>query len=96
MNASIWKTPLSPQKQNLNTALYCVLVPDGAKPLCVQMQGGWPTIWWYVDIEAELRERQFRIVGTGWEFPEEEAPLSGYVGTVQEAGGALVWHVFEV
>ncbi len=93
--ATIWKTPLN-EVDRSELGINPVNVPAGAKPLCVQMQYGVPTIWWYVDPANKLTLRRLRIVGSGWQFHEEEVPVEGYIGTVQDADGALVWHVFEV
>ena len=40
-------------------------------------------------------DRKIEVFGTG--KPVSELPMAGrnFLGTVQTAGGALVWHVFE-
>ena len=71
-----------------------VEMPYGAKILTMQLQCGEPCVWALVDPEEErIQKRAFRIFGTGWDIPE--SPAMEYVGTYQELGGALVWHVFE-
>lgn len=50
------------------------------------------TIWLEDDDEVEDRQRDFRVYGTG--HPIEEAD-AGWAASVTEAGGGLVWHVYE-
>lgn len=83
---TIWKFPL---QINDNVA---VTMPKGAKVLCVQMQGSKPCLWAVVDSEAETETRRFFIRGTGHPMPES---FERYIGTVQMADGALIFHVFE-
>lgn len=47
-------------------------------------------VWALVDPSAPEVCRDIRVVGTGWECPEN----GKYVGTVQERSG-LVWHIFD-
>lgn len=70
-------------------------LPKGSRILSFQIQREDPCIWVLVDpLEEALEARQFRIVGTG--HPMGEDLESGvYLGTVQMANGALVWHLFE-
>jgi hypothetical protein len=75
-------------------------MPRFAKILCVQMQNDTPCIWAMVDPKQETEMRHFEIFGTGHSIPivpetMPEIPARVYVGTYQEAGGALVWHLFE-
>ena len=61
----------------------------GAKPLTVQMQHGYPTLWMLVNPENARMTYEVACFGTGEHVP----PGSGeYIGTVQD--GALVWHYF--
>ena len=87
MSDTIWKTPLK------LSAPTTVRVKYGARPLTAQVQHGVPCVWWRVDPTREDVERTVHIVGTGHELPRADGWLS-YIGTVQEAGGALIWHVF--
>ena len=51
-------------------------------------------LWVLVDPEeTSLTERHFVLRGTGHKIPDW--PNLDYVGTFQQAGGALVWHLFE-
>ena len=83
---AIWKWPLSSKdSQEIN-------IPRGAEILCVQMQNDYPTIWAKVDAEAEMVSREIIIIGTGHPHEEINHP---YIGTVQQYGGSLVWHIFD-
>lgn len=69
-----------------------VTMPQGAEPLCVQLQDGMPCLWATVDPKAAQVQRRIFIRGTGH-------PLTGsegrYIGTFQMRGGALVFHAFD-
>ena len=91
MKKVIWKFPFD-VKDN-----FTVGMPAGAQVLCVQTQFDKPNIWAMVNQEKEIHTRHFRIIGTG--APFEEDPCNEetiYIGTFQEQGGALIWHLFEV
>jgi hypothetical protein len=66
-------------------------MPKGASILSVNMQGADCCMWALVDTESETEEREFEIVGTGWELDDK---LS-YVGTCFAKDG-FVWHIVEV
>jgi hypothetical protein len=67
-------------------------MPRGATVVSLQRQRGDTSIWAIVDPDAPLEPRQFRWVGTG-----QEVGFDGkFVGTMQWAGGSLVFHLFEV
>ena len=68
-------------------------MPVGAKILTVQSQNDTPTLWALVDPDAPLESRVFRVIGTG--HPVEDGDLT-YIGTAQQFGGSLVWHIFEL
>ena len=84
MNA-IWKYVLP------ITDVVHLSLPIGARPLCVQNQHGYLTLWALVDPNAKSSDRAFRIVGTGHLFNPDRLT---YIGMAQV--GLLVWHVFEV
>ena len=69
-----------------------VIMPEGAKILCVQTQYDQPVLWALVDDAKPLKSKVFRIVGTGRAIDFE---TEGYVGTFQVLEGGLVFHVFE-
>lgn len=71
-----------------------VRMPQGAKILCVQLQFGGPCLWAEIEDSRPSEDRLIAVVGTGNPIPEA-AELS-YVGTVQQAAGHLIWHVYEV
>jgi hypothetical protein len=68
-----------------------IMMPAAAEVLCVQLQGAGPQIWALVDPSAPHELRRFHWRGTG--HPADG--LGRYVGTVQGAGGALIFHLFE-
>lgn len=65
---------------------------EDAQVLAVQTQAGLPQLWALVDDDADMKRVPLRIYGTGHEAPDAEN--LNYVGTFQQAGGALIWHVF--
>jgi hypothetical protein len=101
MNMRIYMYPLEV------TDRQTVRMQDRARILTVQEQDGVLCLWALVDPDAPLLRREILIVGTGHPVPDEVAQCyedeftrhpqgSGglYIGTVQQADGALVWHVF--
>jgi len=77
-----------------------ISMPRFAKILCVQVQNNVACIWAMVDPEQPTEMKHFEVFGTGHEIPDipdafPEIPARVYVGTYQEAGGKLVWHLFE-
>lgn len=86
---AIWKYAVMAQDEP-----YEILMPKGAKVLCVGMPRTMDAVWlWaYVDDANEKEPRLFKVYGTGHPInPEHE-----YVGTAYTAGLPLVWHLFEV
>lgn len=71
-----------------------VVMPHGAKVLTVQMQHEMPCLWAEVDPQIiAVETRTFGIIGTGC----ADIPANAqYIGTVQQFGGNLVWHVYEL
>lgn len=67
-------------------------MPDGAEPLCVQVQSGHPCMWARVDPDRPAVVRHFRIAGTGHNLGSN---VGRYIGSFQLSNGALVFHVFE-
>ncbi len=69
-----------------------VLLPWGAKILCVQAQDNKPMMWAMVD-KMELRQQtvHVQIVGTGNPVPVYTLP---YLGTFQLVDPRFVGHVF--
>lgn len=81
----IYKYPLVPEDWTT------VRMPEGAEPLCVQVQGGAPFLWARVDIDRAPVLHHFRIAGTGHDLGSN---IGRYIGTIQLEGGSLVFHVF--
>lgn len=69
-----------------------VEMPKGAAVLTVQAQGEVPCVWAKVDPEAPPIKRCFITYATGERA--DDGPATHYVGTYQQHGGALVFHVF--
>ena len=82
---TIYKYPLmyGPQHIALNA---------GAEIIHVAEQYGIMNMWVLLDQNKPSEQRLFSIVGTG-QFVEDSAK---YIGTFQQAGGDLVWHLFEL
>lgn len=82
-----------------------ISLPHNAEILSVQKEGGspigWLTLWALVDTLVGSDARHLRVLGTGHDAGSiDERDLDDqlvwrYLATVQEADGALVWHVFE-
>ncbi len=83
----IWKWPIEV------TDTQVIDVPNGARFLDVQMQGEHCCVWALCDQHAPRSERHIAIYGTGNPMPD--AP-GEYIATFQMAGGALVFHAFEI
>lgn len=83
---SVWKFPL------LETDEQDVVMPCDARILSVQTQAEVMCIWAIVSPDAARKVRRFAIVGTGRRVPAQAT----YIGTTQLAGGALVFHIFEL
>ena len=79
---SMWQAP----------ALAVDAASTSAKVVAVQDQYGVVCFWALCNPEEKQTERSFHIFGTGHHIPN--AGLK-YLGTVQQMGGRLVWHVFE-
>lgn len=88
---AIWKYPLGIQ------SLQTLIMPEGAKPLSVQVQGDEICLWALVDPETEFCEgknepRYVYMLATGQKVSDTTFPFEGFIGTVQT--GAFVWHFF--
>lgn len=84
----IWKYVLQMEDEQT------IKMPKGAKVLSVQMQNDEICVWALVDPAAELENKAFWIIGTGNPF-YLDMNFAKYIGTVQQLGGRLVWHIFE-
>lgn len=72
--------------------LQTVIMPKGSVILSAQEQGGTVRLWALVDPKQPDEERTFGVFGTGEPIPNG---AWAFVGTVQQMGGLLVWHVLE-
>jgi hypothetical protein len=70
-----------------------IAMPADAELLCVREQYGTPCLWALVNTSKPSVFRRLRMVGTGHNL--DDVSTRKYVGTVFEAGGQLVWHVFD-
>ena len=82
----IWKYALEVEDEQ------SILMPCGARLLCVQVQNEQPCLWALVDPGSQREFREIYTVGTGCSMPAGLVPP--YVGTYQLRGGSLVFHVF--
>ena len=70
-----------------------VLIPMGAKILCIKVQNGTPCLWALIDKDATYDELvTIRCAGTGHDIKEDVE----YIDTIMISGGALVFHFFKV
>jgi len=83
---TIYKYPLT---SCTGIGAYTISIPKKSRLLCVGTQHDTITIWAEVDTDEIVVTRKFKILGTGWELPENLI----YLGTVFI--GACVWHVYE-
>lgn len=83
----IWKYTIQVAKNQL------LEIPEGGRILDVQAQRDEICLWVLVDPYCSQVTREFSVYGTGHDVPNNE--LLEHVGTVQTAGGAFVWHIFE-
>lgn len=74
--------------------LVSVSMPEKSMVLSAQMQGGRIAIWALVDTDRPLRDRKFRVIGTGNPIPELLNQLR-FIDTVQLEKLGLVFHIFE-
>ena len=82
----VWKYILDPYNSS-------VLMPSGAEILSVGEQGNDVCLWARVDPNAPKVFRDFLIVGTGHNIPENLSLK--FVGTVHIFNRVLVFHIFE-
>jgi hypothetical protein len=87
--------PRTVHKQTLGLGSDTLQMPVAARILSVQCQNDRICLWYEFDIEAkdDLVPRHFVIAGTGHTLPDTHTLV--YLGTVQQANGMLVWHVYE-
>lgn len=75
-------------------------MPRLADILTVRIQNGKPFIWAIVDAGNPDEKREFEIIPTGAPINEnlfdEEDKERNYIGTFEQSGGNLIWHLFEL
>ena len=91
----VWKFPIEVANRQ------AVQMPVGAKILTAQTQGSGFVpetlcLWAMVNPRSadDVEDRFIEIVGTGHPFQVDDLERV-YIGSVQMAGGSLVFHVFE-
>lgn len=84
---SIWKYALEVTDEQ------AVEMPQHARLLSVQAQGDALCVWALVNPTADREVRRFYVYGTGQPLPKA-MQSQVYIGTAQQHGGALVWHLF--
>ena len=87
-NERVYKYVLPPLADRVT-----LMMPAGAEPLSVMVQGNKICIWARVNLWRSPVETTFRIAGTGHDLEED---VGNHVGSFQLENGALVFHVFEV
>lgn len=91
---TIWKFPIT------TTGVQDVMMPKGAKILCIQTQNEEPCLWAEVESGSCVKSeepRRITIHGTGHIIADVPDTMKrSYIGTYQLRGGALVFHVFEL
>jgi len=89
MKKTIWKFELDIKvKQEIE-------LPLNYEILTLQTQNGMPYIWVLVDPHKPRETEIFEIYGTGCPIHYDMGIDREYVGTWQEKGGLLVWHLFK-
>lgn len=83
---SIWKYPL-----HLTDSQYFE-IPAGAKPLCIHLQKGTPTVWFEVNLANSKKSREILIIGTGRMISQIERFT--YLGSFLTNEDDFVWHVY--
>jgi len=91
MKKVIWKFEFKRYMDNQYLEL-----PLGYEVLSLQLQGNIPCLWVLVDPNVEKKREIFEIYGTGDEIRYKSGVDRKYIGTWQEQGGKLVWHLFQV
>jgi hypothetical protein len=75
-----------------------IRMPSGAQFLSAQEQYGLICSWWLVHPTEEIVDHVVHVVGTGRAIEPELAMQFAdgmFLATVQQSGGALVWHIFD-
>ena len=85
---TVWKYPVG--RHGLR-----IKVPDGATFIhtAYQVHEGFRqvVVWAVVDRDRPPVEYEVRVIGTGWDFPDDLS-TADHVGTLHD--GPFVWHIF--
>lgn len=86
-------------KYNIMDATNGIIEGPITKILTAQMQHNAIVVWAEVDTEKPNRKFQILPIGTGWPLdpqPGKSCILDThkYIGTVQAAGGSLIFHIY--
>lgn len=71
-----------------------LVLPVDAKVISVGDQNDMISIWYESEQQSPYENREFEVVGTGMYF--NKTRHHNFLGTVIQAEGSLVWHVYEV
>ena len=82
----VWKFFLA------SSARQYIGLPRNAEILSVQKQDRNICLWVLVEPKNNIIPRAILMIGTGHDIPDD---TGRFIGTVQMAEGALVWHYFE-
>lgn len=85
---AIWKFAFT------STGEFSIDIPGGAEILCVHIHYGVSCLYVLLDTGNTVETRTFVVHGTG--HPVSSSENKKYIGTYQESGGDLVWHLFEL
>ena len=73
---------------------FILKMPKDAFLLSVDNQNEAGCLWALVDPDEAMEDRNFRLYGTGHPIVEDYYALH-FIGTFQQRGGLLIWHLFE-
>ncbi len=71
--------------------IHRTVVEGALKPLCANVQGNSMCVWGEVDTSKDSQMWRFTVHATGADLPPGRGD---YIGTVLQADGKLVWHVY--
>lgn len=82
-------------KYEIYTGSQTIEMPKDAEILCVQRQLDSACVWAIVETSEDTEFKKIDVFRTGHPISDEIGFHREYIGTYQEAGGGLIWHVFE-
>jgi len=88
---TIWKFPISDNKNYRNYVIHIVPMPIGADILHIALDPtGELCLWAKVESDSSVQNYKIHCIGTGADCTS--SPYWNYIGTVNE--GPFVWHFF--